>query len=76
MIRVMFNEDQCKGCGLCVVYCPQGIIQLTNKLNKKGYRSAQVVEQHKCTSCMACARMCPDAVITVFRPNRKKSEAS
>lgn len=76
MVRVKFREDYCKGCGLCIVFCPQGIIHLGENLNKRGYRTAQVLEQEKCTSCMACARMCPDAVITVFRPERKKAIVS
>ena len=75
-MRVVFNEDHCKGCGLCVMFCPQDIVQIGDHLNSKGYLTAQVEEQHKCTSCMACARMCPDAVITVYRPERKKTKVS
>lgn len=71
--RVIFNEDVCKGCSLCVSVCPQGIIFLADRLNEKGYKPATVVDQDKCTSCVACARMCPDTVIKVYRPERKKS---
>ncbi|WP_235848937.1 MULTISPECIES: 4Fe-4S dicluster domain-containing protein [Bacillaceae] len=75
-MRVVFNEDYCKGCNLCVAFCPQAIIHLANRLNQKGYRPAEVIEQEKCTSCAACARMCPDTVITVYRPERKKEKVS
>ena len=71
--RVIFNEDVCKGCNLCVSACPQDIIFLDDRINEKGYRPATVTEQDKCTSCAACARICPDTVITVYRPARKKS---
>ncbi|SDY85719.1 2-oxoglutarate ferredoxin oxidoreductase subunit delta [Evansella caseinilytica] len=75
-MKVLFNEGWCKGCGLCIAFCPQEIIHLAEHLNRKGYRPAQVVDQDKCTSCAACARMCPDTVITVYRPDRKQTAVS
>ena len=66
MNRVTFNEDLCKGCGLCVEACPKKIISLSaEKLNKKGYHPAQITDQEKCIACAMCATMCPDVVITV-----------
>lgn len=62
---VIFNEELCKGCGLCVGACPKKIVKLTESLNSKGYHPAGVVEQDKCISCAFCATMCPDCVITV-----------
>lgn len=73
--RVVFNEDSCKGCGLCVNVCPTEIIYLADRLNGKGYRPATVTEQEKCISCVACARICPDYVIEVYRPEKKKKVA-
>ena len=74
--RVVFNEDVCKGCSLCVSACPVDIVFLADRLNGKGYRPATVTDQDKCISCAACARICPDTVITVYRPERKKKSAS
>ncbi|QQY79341.1 2-oxoglutarate ferredoxin oxidoreductase subunit delta [Keratinibaculum paraultunense] len=66
--KVTFNEDVCKGCGLCVSVCPMNIITLDkNKLNAKGYHPATVVDMDKCIGCANCATMCPDVVITVER---------
>ena len=62
---VRFDENLCKGCGLCVTACPKKIVELTNKLNAKGYHPAGVTDQEKCISCGFCATMCPDCVITV-----------
>ena len=37
MANVTFNEDLCKGCGLCVNACPKQILQLDKeRLNNKG----------------------------------------
>lgn len=71
--RVVFNEERCKGCSLCISVCPPKVIHLAEHINLKGYRPAEVTDQHKCISCAACARICPDVVITVYRPERKKA---
>lgn len=66
MNKVTFNEDLCKGCGLCVSVCPRKIIALDHeKLNKKGYYPAGVIDMSKCIACAMCATMCPDVVIKV-----------
>ena len=68
MAKVSFNEERCKGCGLCVTACPKGIVSLAkDKINAKGYHPAGVIEQEKCIGCASCALMCPDTVITVER---------
>jgi 2-oxoglutarate ferredoxin oxidoreductase subunit delta len=65
--KILIDEDFCKGCGLCVVACPQKLITLGKQHNKQGYLLAQINEDGQviCTSCTACARMCPDVAITV-----------
>lgn len=66
--KVTFNEELCKGCGLCITACPFNIVQLDkSKMNSKGYYLVHVTEPDKCTGCTNCATMCPDAVITVER---------
>jgi len=68
--RVVFDEERCKACGLCVDVCPKKIIGLSDRLNRQGYHPATVSEQDKCTSCALCARMCPDVAIEVYKPSR------
>ncbi len=66
--RVIFDEDICKGCGLCVSVCPTDIISLEeSRVNRKGYHPAGVEEMDKCIGCQNCAMICPDLVITVER---------
>lgn len=66
--KVTFNEDICKGCGLCTSVCPVKIISLnTSNINDKGYHPAHVEEMDKCIGCANCAMICPDCVITVER---------
>jgi 2-oxoglutarate ferredoxin oxidoreductase subunit delta len=64
--KVIFQEDLCKGCNLCVTVCPTDVIALDNvSLNAKGYHPAGVANADKCIACMNCALICPDLVITV-----------
>lgn len=66
--RAIFNQDICKGCGLCLPVCPRNIVEMDeSKINKKGYNPAGVTDQDKCIACGFCAMMCPDLVITVER---------
>lgn len=65
---VFFNENICKGCGLCTGVCPVKIVTLdTTRINAKGYHPATVTDMDKCIGCANCATMCPDCVITVER---------
>lgn len=66
MAKVTFNEDNCKGCGLCESVCPKKIIaNSTAKFNAKGFHPAAVTDQSACIGCAFCATICPDVVITV-----------
>lgn len=65
---VNFDFEKCKGCRLCIEFCPTKILELDkDKINQKGYNLIKVVEPKKCIACAFCAIMCPDSVITVMR---------
>ncbi len=64
--KVYFDEERCKGCLLCVEYCPKHILyQDMDTLNKNGYNIIRVSEPDQCIGCAFCAMMCPDSVIKV-----------
>ena len=66
MAKLTFNTDLCKGCGLCVDACPKGCLEIaSDKINKKGYSPAEMMDEEKCIGCAFCATMCPDCIITV-----------
>lgn len=68
MSRIIVDETYCKGCGLCVDACPEGIVELDQtRINAKGYHPAVLVDEAKCAACSSCATMCPDMAITVWR---------
>ena len=63
------NQEECKGCGLCIEACPPRVISLSERLNPYGYRTA-VYAGHGCTGCGICFLACPEpGAITVYRRN-------
>jgi len=70
-IRVIFDEDRCKGCELCTTVCPKNIIKMADRINTHGYHPAEIINQEECISCGFCAQICPDLVIRVYKPVRK-----
>ena len=69
--KVEINEDRCKACEICMQACPQKILKMSKKLNKKGYHPVEIIDQDKCTSCGLCAMVCPDVVIKVSKKGAK-----
>ena len=55
----VFNIELCKGCGRCVIGCPQNVILLGNNLNDAGYRYAYY-KGDGCTGCKDCYFTCPE----------------
>ena len=71
--KVTFDQDRCKGCGLCVHVCPKHTLALDqNVTNAKGYHPSGAVHPESCIACGNCARICPDSVITVERLKEDK----
>ncbi|HZZ38787.1 MAG TPA: 4Fe-4S dicluster domain-containing protein [Acidobacteriaceae bacterium] len=61
------DADECKGCGLCIEACPPKVIQLGERLNPYGYRTANYVGAG-CTGCGMCFLVCPEpGAVTVLR---------
>lgn len=67
MPRPVFNEERCKGCGLCTKVCAQKIVVMSNKFNSKGYRPATCTDESKCVGCLLCAKTCPDLAIEIHK---------
>jgi 2-oxoglutarate ferredoxin oxidoreductase subunit delta len=67
MAKIIINQDKCKGCFLCVNFCPKGLIKKSVKLNKQGLNFAEFDLGGDCIGCMQCAVICPDCCIEVYK---------
>lgn len=65
--EIKIDKELCKGCELCVHFCPKKAIEMGDTLNAKGHRYSCVVENGGCTGCAMCAKICPDVAIEVWR---------
>ena len=73
-MTVHIDERICKGCGLCVFYCPQDVLAMSERRNQKGYNVAEVVNPEDCVECDLCQDACPDLAIFVCEDSREPAE--
>ncbi len=64
---VVVDTEECKGCALCVEACPQNVLELSKRVNNKGYSYSYMESPDLCIGCSNCAAVCPDTCITVYR---------
>ena len=57
--KIIIFGTWCKGCGICVAFCPTGVLAL----DSDGHPI--VVAPEKCTACHWCDTHCPDLAIVV-----------
>ncbi len=57
----------CKGCGICVAFCPKKILALDDK------GKIYVTDPDKCIACGQCELRCPDYAIRLIKPGKGES---
>ena len=61
--EIIVIDDRCKGCGFCVEYCPNDVLELSESFNTKGYHPPYVKNAEKCVNCGFCRMICPEFAI-------------
>lgn len=65
--KIEINQELCKGCELCISFCPKKLITLADNLNSAGYMPSSFKDDGECTGCATCAIVCPEVAIEVYR---------
>lgn len=66
-VQISLDRELCKGCGLCVTFCPEGILVMGDQFNSHGYPVVEVTDAGACRGCLFCTLVCPDVVFTLTR---------
>lgn len=67
MAGIAINKNKCKGCLLCVSFCPKKLIAQDKELNAKGVKPVVFKQSQECLGCGLCAIICPDCCIEVYK---------
>ena len=60
--------ERCKGCSICVQFCPQLVLQQSAAINAKGYHYPEIApgKEDDCVHCEFCTMVCPEFAIFVL----------
>ena len=64
---VKIDRELCKGCLVCIEFCPKQVIAPTVKVNAAGYIPVTPANMDNCTGCGVCALVCAEVAIEVYR---------
>jgi 2-oxoglutarate ferredoxin oxidoreductase subunit delta len=56
-LMVHIKEEWCKGCGICIAYCPKKVLGF----NEHG--KVSMLDRDNCIKCGMCEMRCPDFAI-------------
>ena len=67
-LKVVVDDERCKGCNLCVTACPNDALALSKtRYNSRGLAIVELVNNDACTSCGICSKICPDVALEVYK---------
>ncbi len=73
-VSLEISRDLCKGCGICVAFCPKEVLELDE------HEKAVIKRLEDCNACGLCELRCPDIAVEVKtsesgqEPTIKKAE--
>ena len=73
--QVFVIPERCKGCELCVRFCPREVLQVSEQTNEKGYHLPDIIpgKEDGCVHCQFCTLVCPEFAIYTLSDNGNPS---
>ena len=62
--KLIIKKDWCKGCAICVVFCPKKVLKIQGE-------KAVIDNENACIYCSLCEYRCPDFAIYVEGGDKK-----
>ena len=64
---IAIDARYCKGCGICVHFCPKHILEISSEVGARGYYMPHVTNEAECANCNQCELYCPDFAIYIVQ---------
>lgn len=65
-MSLVTNSKRCKGCSICVEFCPKKVLEL-DEMGK-----IKVAREDSCIACGQCELRCPDYAIFVHKDKQEE----
>ena len=72
--KVHINENLCKGCDICVEFCPKEVFEASSEVGARGYFVPVVKKPENCSACMLCEHLCPELAVTVIAEKKSSKK--
>lgn len=66
--HLLVHEEWCKGCGICVEFCPQRVLALDDR------GKVWIVHPERCRLCRLCERRCPDFALELSEEDPQEND--
>lgn len=75
--KIFIIPERCKECELCIIYCPEQILEKSHEINEKGYHPPKLKDGKTfddCADCRFCALICPEFAIYITKPEESEEQ--